>query len=556
MPWQIMQRIDHPDAALANAQALIDLENGATGLEIEFAGGPGARGFGVIDANLATLERVFDSVFLDAGVAVSLNPVAGRQDAGTLFADMVEAKKLDPAKIDVRFNYQALSTFAVRGAALAPWSEYEAPFARIVSGLIGRGFKGSFVLADGRPVHDAGGSEAQELAFVLSLGAAYLRMLESGGIDLEIARSAISFRLCADADQFLTMAKFRALRQLWARVEQACGLAPRPAFIAAEAAWRMLTQRDPYVNMLRATIATFAAGLAGANAITVLPHTLALGLPDPFARRVARNTQLLLLEESNLAKVSDPAAGAGGIETLTAQLCDAAWALFQESEKAGGAFAALQQGLFQGKVAAARKAREANIAKRRDVLTGASEFPNLHESETAVLKATPVALPPYGEQKCKFDALPPIRLAQPFEALRDKSDAALKAHGARPSVFLANLGTPADFTARATFAKSFFEAGGITAVDSDGFTDPAELAAAFKASGATIACLCSSDKVYANQAEAAAKALQAAVGRHTYLAGRPAEAEALRAAGVAGFIFAGTDALAILQDVYQRTEQV
>ena len=121
----------------------------------------------------------------------------------------------------------------------------------------------------------------------------------------------------ADADQFLTLAKFRALRLLWARVEQACGLTPKPLFIAADTAWRMLTQRDPYVNMLRATMATFSAGLGGANTITVLPHTLALGLPDAFARRAARNTQLVLLEESNLAKVSDPAAGSGGIETLT-----------------------------------------------------------------------------------------------------------------------------------------------------------------------------------------------------------------------------------------------
>ncbi|MBR1087318.1 methylmalonyl-CoA mutase small subunit [Bradyrhizobium manausense] len=555
-PWLIMQRVDHPDAATANAQALQDLENGATGLEIEFAGGPGARGFGVIDANPATLERLFDGVFLDAGVAIALNPVAGRQDAGTLFADMVEARKLDPAKIDVRFNYQALSTFAVRGGALAQWSEYETPFVRIVSGLVGRGFKGPFVLADGRPVHDSGGSEAQELAFALSLAVAYLRMLERGGIDLDAARNAISFRLCADADQFLTMAKFRALRQLWARIEQACGLAPRPAFIAAETAWRMLTQRDPYVNMLRATMATFAAGLAGANAITVLPHTLARGLPDAFARRVARNTQLLLLEESNLAKVSDPAAGSGGIETLTAQLCEAAWALFQESEKAGGAFAALQQGLFQGKIAATRKAREANIAKRRDVLTGASEFPNLHEADATVLDVQPAAPTSLGEPKCKFDALVPMRLAAPFEALRDKSDAVLKTRGKRPGVFLANLGTPADFTARATFAKSFFETGGIQAVDGEGFGDPAKLADAFRASGAALACLCSSDKVYAEQAEAAAKALQTAGARHIYLAGRPAEAEAaLRAAGVTGFVFAGCDALATLQDAYMRLDQ-
>src|SRR5947207_4833507 len=228
----------------------------------------------------------------------------------------------------------------------------------------------------------------------------------------------------------------------------------------------MLTQRDAYVNMLRATMATFSAGLGGANAITVLPHTLALGLPDPFARRAARNTQLVLLEESNLAKVSDPAAGSGGIESLTQQLCEAAWSLFQETEQAGGAFAALEQGVFQRKITATRAAREASVAKRNEVLTGASEFPNLHEARVAVLEAKPVALAPYGQARITFDALPPMRLAAPFERLRDRSDQILKDSGARPKVFLANLGTPADFTARATFAKSFFETGGIEAVDS------------------------------------------------------------------------------------------
>src|ERR1700751_3212451 len=296
------------------------------------------------------------------------------------------------------------------------------PFAKVVGGLMGRGFKGPFVLACGRPVHDAGGSEVQELAFALSLGVAYLRMLEAGGIALDHAREALSFRLAPDADQFLTMANFRALRLLWARVEEACGLTPKPVFIAAETAWRMLTQRDADVNMLRATMATFAAGLAGANAITVLPHTLALGLPDGFARRVARNTQLVLLEESNLAKVSDPAAGSGGIEALTRELCNAAWVLFQETQKAGGLFAALEQNVIQRKVAATRAAREVNIAKRRDVLTGASEFPNLHEGDIAVLYTKPIVLPSYGEAKFKFLPLAPMRLAAPFEALRDKSD--------------------------------------------------------------------------------------------------------------------------------------
>jgi methylmalonyl-CoA mutase len=412
------------------------------------------------------------------------------------------------------------------------------------------------VLADGRPVHDAGGSEAQELAFALALGLAYLRALEAGGIALDSARAAISFRLCADADQFLTLAKFRALRLLWARVEGACGLAPKPAFVAAETAWRMLTQRDPYVNMLRATMATFAAGLASANAITVLPHTVALGLPDAFARRAARNTQLLLLEESNLAKSSDPAAGSGGIESLTQQLCEAAWSLFQEIEKCGGAFAALQQGLIQSKVAATRKAREANIAKRKDVLTGASEFPNLREANVAVEDVKPIEHGGDREAGVTFDALEARRLAEPFERLRDRSDQILKAKGTRPCVFLANLGTPADFTSRATFAKSFFEAGGIEAIDGGGFSDPAALAAACKASGAALACLCSSDKVYAEQAIAAAKALQIAGAKHIYLGGRPGEQEApLRGAGVIDFVFAGGDALVLLQNAYELMER-
>jgi methylmalonyl-CoA mutase len=534
---------------------LHDLENGATGLEIEFAGGPGARGFGVADASPETLAKLFDGVFLDAGIAIALHPVVGRGNAGTALADLIEARGIDPAKVNLRINYQALTTMAVRGAAPAPWAEMAPPFAKVVGDLMGRGFRGPFVLADGRPIHDAGGSEVQELGFALSVAVAYLRMLESGGIALDTARTALSFRLCADADQFLTMAKFRALRLLWARVEESCGLVPKPVFVAAETSWRMLTQRDPYVNMLRATIATFSAGLGGANAITVLPHTLALGLPDAFARRVARNTQLVLLEESNLAKVSDPAAGSGGIETLTRELCESAWALFQEIEQAGGVFASLEQNLIQRKVAATRAARESDIARRKAVLTGASEFPNLHEAPIAVLDVKPTVAEVHGAAAIKFDALAPMRLAAPFERLRDRSDEIQKARGARPGVFLANLGTAADFTARATFAKSFFETGGIEAVDSEGFVEPAALAAAFKASGAELTCLCSSDKVYAERAVAAATALQAAGAKHIYLAGRPGEQEAaLRDAGVTDFIFAGGDALAMLEQAWRRME--
>jgi methylmalonyl-CoA mutase len=555
-PWQILQRIDHPDPANANTQALHDLENGATGLEVEFAGGPGARGFGLNDANPETLHRLFEGIVLDAGIAISVNPVFGRENAGKNLADFIEARRIDPKRINLRFNYQPLSTIAVRGATPKAWSELALPVARMVSDLMRRGFKGPFFLADGRPVHDAGGSEAQELAFTLAVAVAYFRALEAAGIDLDLARGALCFRLAADADQFLTIAKFRALRLLWARIEQACGLAPKPIFVTAETAWRMLTRRDAYVNMLRATMAVFSAGLAGANAIVVLPHTLALGLPDAFARRLARNTQLILLEESNLAKVADPTAGAGGIEALTQQLCGAAWSLFQEIEKAGGAFPALQQGLIQSKVATTRKAREARIATRKDVLTGASEFPNLHEAAAAAVENVgAVELAPDSTAQIQYEPLSAIRLGVPFEALRDRSDEILKARGRRPQVFLANLGKRSDFTARATFARSFFEAGGIAAIDSEGFSDCKALAAACQASAAEFVCLCSSDKVYAELAADAARELQIAGSKHIYLAGRPSELEgSLRTAGVAQFIFAGADALAVLRDAYRRME--
>jgi methylmalonyl-CoA mutase len=276
---------------------------------------------------------------------------------------------------------------------------------------------------------------------------------------------------------------------------------------------------------------------------------MALGLPERFARRIARNTQLVLLEESNLAKVADPAAGAGGIEEITSALCGEAWTLFQEIERAGGAWAALQQALVQNKVAAIRAQRQAAVVRRRDALTGTSDFPDLAEAPVAVVDVAPVAMSPLS-LKLTAEPLPRIRLAEPFEALRDASDRILAATGARPKIFLANLGTPADFTARATFAKNFFEAGGIEAVTNDGFESRDGLIAAFRASGAKLACLCSSDEVYAREAVEIAHALREA-GAAVWFAGRPGALEAaLKEAGVCGFIFAGCDALAALRTTH------
>jgi methylmalonyl-CoA mutase len=545
--WALMQRIDHPDPAAANVQALQDLENGAAGLCLVFAGAPAARGYGVVANDTATLDRALSGVMLDLiPLRIETSPFAGRPVAN-LMMELVDARKLDPAKLTVDFGLDPIGDMARTGSALLSWPELSARAGATAKDVRAKGFdKAHLLRADGRAVHEAGGSEAQELAFTLATGVAYLRLLEASGFTLAQARQQISFLMAADADEFLTIAKFRALRKLWARIEQACGLKPQPAFVSAETAWRMMTRRDPYVNMLRATIAVTAAGVGGANAISALPFTAALGLPDAFARRVARNTQLILLEESNLFRVSDPAAGSGGIEALTTQMSQAAWTLFQEIEVAGGTAAALEQGLIQKIIAATRTAREAATARRKDAITGTSDYPNLSELPVAVLDVPHPAVPT-PKAATRFEALPQIRLAEPFEALREASDRTLAKTGARPKVFLANLGKLPDFTARATFARNFYEAGGIEALSNDGFKDQAAMIAAFRTSGAKLACLCSSDKVYEREAATAARGL-AAAGAIVHLAGRPGEREAdWRQAGIKSFIFVGCDVVSTLQ---------
>ena len=544
LPWRIVQRVDHPDPAAANAEALQDLANGADALALILAGAPSAHGFGVKADNTAALAGALDGVMLDLiALRIETAPFAGRP-ISELVTGLVAARKLDPARLTIDFGLDPLGDMARTGRAPLPWPDLSQRAGETAKGLADKGYaKARFLRADGRAVHEAGGSEAQELAFVIAIGIAYLRLLEVAGFALDDARKCMTFMLAADADEFLTIAKFRAVRKLWARVEEACGLTPHPAYVAAETAWRMMSAPDPYVNMLRTTIAVTAAGVGGADSITVLPFTAALGLPDRFARRVARNQQLILLEESNLYRVADPAAGSGGIEALTSELIKAAWALVQDIERTGGVAAALEQGAIQKTVATTRTARQAAIAKRRDALTGVSDYPGLSERPVKVLNIARVAP---AQQATQFEPLPSLRLAEPFERLRDRSDTILKKTGARPKVFLANLGKASDFTARATFAKNFYEAGGIETVGNDGFRNRDDMIAAVKASGATLACVCSSDKVYAADAADAAKVLTEA-GAIVHLAGRPGDHEtAWNAAGVKAYIYVGCDVLATL----------
>jgi methylmalonyl-CoA mutase len=548
-PWQVMARVDHPDPATANAEALHELENGATGLTLVFSGSIGAYGYG-LPGTAEAVARTLDGVHLDA-IAIELQTAEPTRDAADHVAALVRARSLAPTAVNIRFGHDAIGAHTLTGTLPIPYRDLMPRFGAHVASLANLGFTSPLAAADGRIVHNAGGSEAQELAYTVAVAVAYLRALDGAGLAPDRARSLIEFRLAADTDQFLTIAKVRALRALWARVEQACGLDPKPAFISAETAWRTMSRRDPAANMLRSTIAAFSAGIGGADAVAVLPFTAALGLPDRFARRIARNTGLLLLEESNLAKVADPAAGSGGIEDLTDKLGRAAWTLFQEVEAAGGAPAAIEQGLIQDRIAKVRAKREDAIAHRRDTLTGTSDYPLLSEAPVKVLDASPVAIPP-PHAAIRYPALAPMRLAEPFERLRDASDRVLAGTGARPKIFLANLGPLAEFTARATFAANLFAAGGIETIGNDGFPSRDAVIAAYRASGAALACLCSSDKIYETEAVEAAKALAAAGACHIVLAGRPKDEAALRAAGVNGFIFAGCDALAALRAAHSH----
>jgi methylmalonyl-CoA mutase len=554
--WRVCARVDHPAPDQAHALVLSDLEGGADSLVLSFAGARAARGYGIVANDVAALDAALDGVMLDL-IGLRLDPAPqGRVNALTL-AGLVESRRLDPAKTAIDFGLDPIGVLASQGRLGADWSGTGRDLAETIGVLKARGFAGPFVTADARPWHEAGASEAQELGGVLATAIAYLRALEEQGMPLTDARDAISFVLVADIDEFLTIAKFRAARLLWDRVQEACGLTPKPMVLHAETAWRSLTKRDPWVNLLRATVATFSAGVGGADSLTVLPFTAALGLPDGFARRAARNTQLVLLEEANLWRVADPAAGAGGFEALTQALCEQAWTKLQdlEREAAGGLpgiIAALASGHVQNGLAGQRETRGRAIATRREPITGTSEYPNLAEAAVSVLAVAPVLsqqpLAKAMDVGLQVEPLPSMRLAEPFEALRDRADAAPE----RPLVFLATLGSVADFTARAGFARNLFEAGGIAAPGHDGFasgagTDIAVLVAAFHASGAKLACLCGSDAAYEAESIAAAKALKGA-GATIWLAGRPGDSEAaLREAGITTFILAGCDVVATLE---------
>lgn len=582
-PWRIAARVDHPDPAEANALALADLQGGVSSLVLVGAGSPWSHGYGLTIDRLDDLDRVLADVYLDL--------VEWRIDAGYEYRYLTAAllalaarRGIAAGQLTVNCGFDPLGYLAARGAAAVSGQTAIARVVDTARYLATTGINGTWFTADGRPWHAAGASEAQELAAIAASLREYWQMLVDAGFDLATAADRTEMLVVADQNQFATIAKLRAARLIHARMREAAGLSPAPAHIHAETAWRMMTRLDAHVNMLRGTIAGFAAGVGGADSVTVLPFTQALGLPDAFARRVARNGQSILIEESNLHRVGDPAAGSGYVDTLTREIAEAAWARFQEIEAEGGLYASLKAGKVQARVAATAAEEAKAVARRRAPITGTSEFPNITETVPAVLDvAQPalstlgggIALPEAGNGEltaaiiAAFAAGEPIaaasaaswttgetiaplaigRAAAPFEALREAAGAYEAARGVKPQVFVATLGRIADFTARATWVKNLFEAGGLAARVGDGFAGSAAMVDAFEASGARVACIASSDAVYAGEAEKAARLLKNAGAEHVYLAGKPADdaqAAAFAAAGIDGYVHVGIDVVATL----------
>ncbi|MFJ3616662.1 methylmalonyl-CoA mutase family protein [Streptomyces iakyrus] len=507
--WDVRQRHTVAD----HGPVLTDLENGVTSLWL----GVGGSGIPVPE-----LGRVLDGVHLDlAPVVLDAGPDA--EPAARELLRLYEERGVAPDRARGNLGADPLGQEARSGQR----GDF-APAAGLAR-LCAEGYPGLRALTvDALPYHEAGGSAAQELGCSLGTAVAYLRELTGAGLSVEQACAQLEFRYAATADQFLTIAKLRAARRLWARVAEACG-APRAGAQLQHVVTSpvMMTRRDPWVNMLRSTIATLAAGAGGADAVTVLPFDHALGLPDAFARRIARNTSTILIEESHLARVIDPAGGSWYVERLTDELAHAGWEFFQRIERLGGQAAALRSGDLARDLAKTWQARTGRLAKRREPITGVSEFPFL--AEKPVVRESAPEQPSGG--------LPRVRRDEAYEALRARSDAHLAATGSRPRIFLAALGPAAAHTARLTFASNLFQAGGIEPV-SEG---------TFEESGATEACLCSSDALYEEQAEAVAGQLKAAGAAHVFLAGRPGEHP-----GVDGYVFAGCDAVAVLSATLDR----
>ncbi|MGH3613694.1 MAG: methylmalonyl-CoA mutase family protein [Pseudonocardia sp.] len=531
--WDVRQRHAEPDPEVARTAIGADLENGVNSIWLAV----GEGGTAVVDllAVLAEVSLDLTPVVLDAG------GTGGNDSAAAAEAFLALAADRDVAPVDLlgTLGLDPLGLRARTGAG--PDVDSVVPLVRRVAAEYPQV---RVIVVDALPVASAGGSDGQELGWSLAAGLAYLRALTAAGLDIGRAAALLEFRYAVTAEQFPSIAKLRAARRLWARVTEVCG-ATTPQRQHAVASPVMFTRRDPYVNLLRGTVAGFAAGVGGADAVTVAPFDAAIGASVAFSRRIARNTHALLIHEAHLARVIDPAGGSWFVEHLTDDLARAGWAFFQEIEAAGGAEAALDSGLVAQRTAQVREQRIRGVANRSVPLTGVSEFADLDEKP---VPREPVSRADARSAGADRGGLPVFRLAEPYESYRDRSDATLAGTGARPRAFLATLGPLAAYTARAGFARNLLAAGGIESPEAGPTGTAAEVVGAFTEAGTTVAVLCSSDALYTERARETVAALRAAGARYVLLTGKA------DVPGIDDRLYPGVDALHLIDTVYRALE--
>ncbi|MEO0785385.1 MAG: methylmalonyl-CoA mutase family protein [Pseudomonadota bacterium] len=561
LPWDIRQVFTHPDAATTNSEILRDLERGVSSIELKL---DCTGEFGVSLCTEADFATALEGVHADIA-PVSLDHGGGTGTSAAAVLALWAEGQPNAKEFKLHFNIDPLGSLARLGLVGGGLDTAFKRLAGLNDALSLRFPLSRTIRIDARMIREAGGTMAQELGGAIASAIDTLRRLDAVGVPADRVVPRMSFAFATSANYGLEIAKLRAARLLWARCLDALNIEPQPMVIQACSAQYMLTKYDPWVNMLRATAACFAGGIGGADIVSVLPFNAPLGVPDELGRRVARNTQIIAQEESHLGKVADPAGGAWFTEKLTLDIAEKAWTVFQEIEAEGGYGASLMADAFQSRVAECRKQTLAEVSKRKVPITGVSEFPLLEDVTAPIgdvqfdgardgiseagLKAMLPGYAPEGGEDSQGEPFWPVRLAEPFERLREHADAKLAASGKRPSIFLATLGPLAEHTTRADYARNFFASGGIEAMSAPMPPETsAELVAAWKASGCSLAVLCGSDGRYAEEAEAAAKALKDAGVQRLYLAGKPRDHEdAWRTAGIDSYIFVGVDVIASLE---------
>lgn len=413
-PWSVVQRIDDPDPGRANRQALEDIEQGATGLALVFEGAPNAFGYGLPAKPEAMAVALHNVPFNRTYLRIDAHP-ASRASVDWLVA-FLGKRRVDPSRLNVSFGIDPAAIFGGTGHLKMSIEALRASMPQSLAHFFALGLPGILLEGDGRVFHNAGATEAQELGVAIASAVSHLRMFEEARQPLVYAAPHIGFSLAVDQDQFVSMAKLRALRVLWARVKEACAIPPAAVSIHAETSCRMMTEKDFETNILRNTIAAFAAATGGADSISVLPHTVTHGLSNPFARRIARNTLLILAHESHIDFVSDPAAGSGSVEALTDALCEAAWDEFRQIESEGGALESLSAGKIQTRIAEAREKRAAEYLAGKRHLVGRTLFPARSERQVTTLDAARRTLAEEGAISC--ERLEPIRIEQTIERVQ------------------------------------------------------------------------------------------------------------------------------------------